>query len=152
MFRKLLIPTDGSALSEKSSKAALAFASATGASVVGLSVAQLYPFMLMPEAGAMVNLSAYEAIQDKTAQQAMQKLQAMASDAGVACQVLSTRGVHPYEEIITTAESKGCDLIWMASHGRKGLDKLLLGSETQRVLAHARIPVLVYRDPDAVAP
>lgn len=150
MFRKLLIPTDGSALSEKSSQAALAFASATGASVVGLSVAQLYPFMLMPEAGAMVDLSAYEEIQDKTAQQAMQKLQAMAKAAGVACEVLSTRGVHPYEEIIATAESKGCDLIWMASHGRKGLDKLLLGSETQRVLAHAHIPVLVYRDPDAV--
>jgi nucleotide-binding universal stress UspA family protein len=151
MFRKLLLPTDGSALSEKSSQAALAFAAATGASVVGLSVAQLYPFMLMPEAGAMVDLGAYEEIQDKTAQQAMQKLQAMASAAGVTCEVLSTRGVHPYEEIITTAESKGCDLIWMASHGRKGLDKLLLGSETQRVLAHARIPVLVYRDPDAVA-
>ncbi len=149
MFRKLLIPTDGSALSEKSSKAALDFAAATGASVVGLSVAQLYPFMLMPEAGAMVDLSAYEEIQDNTAQQAMQKLKAMASAAGVTCEVLSTRGVHPYEEIIATAESKACDLIWMASHGRKGLDKLLLGSETQRVLAHAHMPVLVYRDPEA---
>lgn len=150
MFRKLLIPTDGSALSEKSSKAALAFASACGASVVGLSVAQLYPFMLMPEAGAMLDLTTYEAIQDNTAQQAMQKLQAMASDAKVSCEVLSTRGVHPYEEIIATAEKYRCDLIWMASHGRKGLDKLLLGSETQRVLSHAQIPVLVYRDPDRV--
>lgn len=150
MFRKLLVPTDGSVLSEKSSKAALDFAAAIGASVVGLSVAQLYPFMLMPEAGAMIDLSAYEEIQDKTAQQAMHKLQTMARDAGVPCEVLSTRGVHPYEEIIATAENQGCDLIWMASHGRKGLDKLLLGSETQRVLAHAHIPVLVYRDPDAV--
>ena len=94
MFRKLLIPTDGSVLSEKSAKAALAFAAATGASVVGLSVAQLYPFMLMPEAGAMVDLSSYEEIQDKTAQQAMQKLKAMAADASVACEVLYTRGVH----------------------------------------------------------
>lgn len=149
MFRKLLVPTDGSAISEKSSRAALAFASAIGARVVGLSVAQLYPFMLMPEAGAMVDLNAYEELQDKSAQQAMQQLQAMASDAGVPCEVLSTRGVHPYEEIISVADSQGCDLIWMASHGRKGLDKLLLGSETQRVLAHARIPVLVYRDPEA---
>ena len=103
----------------------------------------------MPEAGAMVDLTSYEEIQDKTAQQSMQKLQVMAADAGVTCEVLSTRGVHPYEEIIKTAENHGCDLIWMASHGRKGLDKLLLGSETQRVLSHARIPVLVYRDPDA---
>lgn len=149
MFRKLLVPTDGSPLSEKSAKAALAFASATGASVVGLSVAQLYPFMLMPEAGAMVDLSTYEEMQDKSAQQAMQKLREMARDAGVACEVISQRGVHPYEEIIAIAESRDCDLIWMASHGRKGLDKLLLGSETQRVLAHARMPVLVYRDPEA---
>ena len=145
MFRKLLIPTDGSALSEKSAKAAFAFASATGASVVGLSVAQLYPFMLMPEAGAMVDLSSYEEIQDKTAQQSMQKLQAMGADAGVACEVLSTRGVHPYEEIIATATATQCDLIWMASHGRRGIDKLLLGSETQRVLARSTIPVMVYR-------
>jgi nucleotide-binding universal stress UspA family protein len=104
MFRKLLIPTDGSVLSEKSAKAALAFAAATGASVVGLSVAQLYPFMLMPEAGAMVDLSSYEEIQDKTAQQAMQRFYTMAADASVACEVLSTRGVHPYEEIIKHAE------------------------------------------------
>lgn len=145
MFRKILVPTDGSPLSETSARAALAFAAATGASVVGLSVAQLYPFMLMPEAGAMIDLAAYEEVQDKSAQQAMQRLKAMADDVQVACEVLSTRGVHPYEEIITTATNHGCDLIWMASHGRKGLDKLLLGSETQRVLAHAHIPVLVYR-------
>ena len=59
--------------------------------------------------------------------------------------MVSTRGVHPYEEILKTATDKGCDLIWMGSHGRKGLDKLLLGSETQRVLSHATIPVMVWR-------
>ena len=64
MFKKILIPTDGSPLSDASAKAALEFAAATGAAVVGLSVAQLYPFMLMPEAGAMVDLSVYEDVQD----------------------------------------------------------------------------------------
>ena len=145
MFKKILVPTDGSALSDKAVQAALDFAAATGASAVGLSVAQLYPFMLMPEAGAMVDLSTYEEIQDKSAQQAMDKFRQMASDTKVACEVLATRGIHPYEEIIKVATERGCDLIWMASHGRKGLDKLLLGSETQRVLSHASIPVLVWR-------
>ncbi len=145
MFKKILIPTDGSPLSDASAKAALEFAAATGASVVGLSVAQLYPFMLMPEAGAMVDLSVYEDVQDTTAQNNMEKLKALSVAAKVPCEVVSTRGIHPYEEIIATATSHHCDLIWMASHGRKGLDKLLLGSETQRVLSHASIPVLVYR-------
>ncbi len=145
MFKKILVPTDGSALSEKSAKAALEFAAAQGASVVGLAVAELYPFMLMPEAGAMVDLSTYEALQDKSAQQAMEKLKALATEAQVNCEVISTRGVHPYEEIIRTANEQACDLIWMGSHGRKGLDKLLLGSETQRVLSHSTVPVMVYR-------
>ncbi len=145
MFKKILVPTDGSALSDKSAQAALDFAAATGASVVGLSVAQLYPFMLMPEAGAMVDLSTYEELQDKGAQQAMDKFRQMAGHTKVPCEVMSTRGIHPYEEIVRAATERGCDLIWMASHGRKGLDKLLLGSETQRVLSHANIPVLVYR-------
>lgn len=144
MFKKILVPTDGSPLSEKSAKAALAFAVTQGASVVGLAVAELYPFMLMPEAGAMVDMTHYEEIQDKSAQQAMQRLNALATAAGVPCEVLSTRGVHPYEEIVSTAASKGCDLIWMASHGRKGIDKLLLGSETQRVLTHTSLPVMVW--------
>jgi len=84
-------------------------------------------------------------LQDKAAQQAMERLKAMAVAAGVSYEVLSTRGIHPYEEIINTASAKGCDLIWMGSHGRKGLDKLLLGSETQRVLSHSTLPVMVYR-------
>ncbi len=145
MFKKILVPTDGSALSEKAAKAALDFAAQHGAAVVGLAVAEAYPFMLMPEAGAMVDLSTYEELQDKSAQQAMARLKAMAATAGVHCEVLSTRGVHPYEEIINTASAKGCDLIWMGSHGRKGLDKVLLGSETQRVLSHTTLPVMVYR-------
>jgi len=145
MFKKILLATDGSALSEKAVQAAFSFAAAQGASVVGLAVAEIYPFMLMPEAGAMVDLSIYEELQDKSAQQAIERLKAMATTAKVPCETLSTRGVHPYEEIINTARDKGCDLIWMGSHGRKGLDRLLLGSQAQRVLSHATLPVMVYR-------
>ncbi len=145
MFQKILVPTDGSQLSDKAVQAAIAFAAANGAAIVGLSVAQLYPFMLMPEAGSMVDLSAYDDAQEQIAQQSVRKIDEQARSAGVPCEVLALRALHPYEEIIATATSKQCDLIWMASHGRKGLDKLLLGSETQRVLAHSAIPVLIYR-------
>ncbi len=147
MFRKILVATDGSPVSGAAASAAIEFAAASGASIVGLSLAQLYPYMLMPEAGAMVDLSMYEEAQDQMAEQAVKKLEEQAKAAGVNCVVCTKRAVHPYEEIITTAHENKCDLIWMASHGRRGLDKLLLGSETQRVLAHSSIPVMVYRQP-----
>jgi nucleotide-binding universal stress UspA family protein len=68
-----------------------------------------------------------------------------AEDAGVACDVVFERNDSPYEAIIHVAEQKGCDLIMMASHGRKGVGALVLGSETQKVLTHSKIPVLVVR-------
>ncbi len=147
MFRKILVATDGSSVSVAAASAAIEFANASGASIVGLSLAQLYPYMLMPEAGAMVDLSMYEDAQDQMAEQAVKKLEEQAKAAGVNCVVYTKRAVHPYEEIISTAQENNCDLIWMASHGRRGLNKLLLGSETQRVLAHSTIPVMVYRQP-----
>lgn len=147
MFRKILVATDGSSVSVAAASAAIEFANASGASIVGLSLAQLYPYMLMPEAGAMVDLSMYEDAQDQMAEQAVKKLEEQAKAAGVNYVVYTKRAVHPYEEIISTAQENKCDLIWMASHGRRGLDKLLLGSETQRVLAHSTIPVMVYRQP-----
>jgi len=145
MFKKILVPTDGSPISEKSAKAAIEFAVATKASIVALSVAQLYPYMLMPEAGAMLDLLSYEEAQDQTAQSNADKLKTLAESAKVGCETIVKRGVHPYEEIIATANDMQCDVIWIASHGRRGLDKLLLGSETQRVLAHSTLPVMVYR-------
>lgn len=145
MFKKILLPTDGSPISEKSAKAALEFAAINKASIVVLSVAQSYPCMLMPEAGAMLDLSIYEEAQDQAAQANATKIKILAENAKVDFEIVVTRGTHPYEEIIATANEKYCDVIWIASHGRRGLDKLLLGSETQRVLAHSVLPVVVYR-------
>ena len=145
MFKKILVPTDGSPISEKSAKAALEFAAINKASIVVLSVAQSYPYMLMPEAGAMLDLSIYEEAQDQAAQANATKIKILAENAKVDFEIVVTRGTHPYEEIIATANEKHCDVIWIASHGRRGLDKLLLGSETHRVLAHSVLPVVVYR-------
>jgi nucleotide-binding universal stress UspA family protein len=145
MFKKILVPTDGSPVSEKSAKAAIEFAAINKACIVVLSVAQSYPYLLMPEAGAMLDLSIFEEAQDQAAQANATKIKILAEDAKVDFEIVVTRGTHPYEEIITTANDKHCDVIWIASHGRRGLDKLLLGSETQRVLAHSVLPVVVYR-------
>ena len=145
MFKKILVPTDGSPISEKSAKAAIEFAAINKANIVVLSVAQSYPYMLMPEAGAMLDLSIYEEAQDQAAQANATKIKILAENAKVDFEIVVMRGIHPYEEIIATANDKQCDVIWIASHGRRGLDKLLLGSETQRVLAHSGLPVVVYR-------
>ena len=145
MFKKILVPTDGSPISEKSAKAAIEFAAINKASIVVLSVAQSYPYMLMPEAGAMLDLSIYEEAQDQAAQANASKIKILAENAKVEFEILVMGGIHPDEEIIATANDKQCDVIWIASHGRRGLDKLLLGSETQRVLAHSGLPVVVYR-------
>jgi nucleotide-binding universal stress UspA family protein len=106
MFKKILVPTDGSPISEKSAKAAIEFAAATKASIVALSVAQLYPYMLMPEAGAMLDLSSYEQAQDQAAQSNADKLKTLAESAKVGCEIIVKRGVHPYEESTGTVIDK----------------------------------------------
>ena len=145
MFKKILVPTDGSSQSQRAVQAAVEFAAATGASLVGLSVAQQYPYMLLPEAGSVVDLGEFEQAEEQAARKHVQDLAAAAQAAGVACETVTLRAVHPHEEILALAKDRQCDLVWMGSHGRKGLDRLILGSETQRVLAHANLPVLVYR-------
>jgi nucleotide-binding universal stress UspA family protein len=82
---------------------------------------------------------------DKQAQEILAAAQKQATAAGVSCAVAAATSDMPYEAIINAATSNGCDLIFMASHGRRGLSGLLLGSETQKVLTHSKVPVLVYR-------
>ena len=143
MFSKILLASDGSPLSAKAADAALAFARESGAELVVLSVAVMYP--LLPEAGAMVDLNAFEAAARAEAQALIEPVAAAAALAHVRCEPVVRYAPDPWREIVALAEERGCDCIWMASHGRRGLDRLLLGSETQRVLAHTTIPVMVYR-------
>lgn len=143
MFSKILVASDGSALSAKAADAAIAFARESGAQLVVLSVAVMYP--LLPGAGVMVDLGAFEEAARAEAQALLAPLAAAAARAQVRCELVVRYAPDPWREIIALAEERGCDCIWMASHGRRGLDRLLLGSETQRVLAHTTIPVMVYR-------
>lgn len=145
MFKKILVPTDGSALSIRASNAAIAFAQANGSSIVAIAVAEIYPYPLIPEGGIVPDLTGYEDTIRMSARQQVDSVTANAVAAGVSCKSLTVQGFSPHEEILAAAREHDCDLIWMASHGRKGMDRLLMGSETQRVLAHATVPVLVFR-------
>lgn len=145
MFKMILVPTDGSDLSNKAIDAAIEFAQFAGSKVIGLSVAEPYPFTPLAEGAMAADPGIYEESMLTMAQQNVQKIADAAAKVGVSCEVVATQSFSPSEEIIETAKKFGCDVIFMSSHGRKGLSKLFVASETQKVLAHSTIPVLVLR-------
>lgn len=145
MFHHILIPTDGSAASKSAIQNAVALAKEVGAKVTGLHVVpEFHIFTYQPE---MLEESRQQYASDSVAQakKHLHEIETEATEAGVEYDTTYVVNDSPYEVIIKTARDKGCDLIAMASHGRKGLKGLLLGSETQKVLTHSLIPVLVYR-------
>ena len=145
MFKHILLPTDGSELSAAAIKQGVRFAKSIGAKVTGLCVMQQqHPFFYEME----IPTEALEQLAKQCKELAETYLAAIekaAKEARVACDVVYEKNDYPYEVIIRVAKLKGCDLIMMASHGRRGVGALLIGSETQRVLTHSKIPVLVYR-------
>jgi nucleotide-binding universal stress UspA family protein len=145
MFRHILIPTDGSSLSARGVKAGVKLAKALGARITALHV--IPPYVLPYGDTALYAPSAGEHKKacERTAKKVLAEVESAARKAGVACAGVSVTDPQPWGAILRTARSKRCDAIVMASHGRSGLGGLLLGSETQRVLAHSRIPVLVTR-------
>lgn len=144
MFKKILLPTDGSELSAKAVQGALKMAGQLGASVVGLTVVEPYSYSTLSEYRPET-LEAFEARNTQAAEQRLASLIEAAKQAKVPCETVTVKSFSPYEAIIDTARKSGCDVIFMASHGRRGLTAVLLGSETQKVLTHSTIPVLVYR-------
>ncbi len=145
MFKHLLIATDGSELSAKAVNEGARLAKALGARVTVFTVAETLPPVVVE--GAVFGPA--DAVRVKAAEdQAARVLDAAAAEvakAGIGCETASALDRDPYQAIIDTAKAKGCDLIVMASHGRRGLAALVLGSVTQKVLAHSPIPVLVHR-------
>ncbi|MCF8179040.1 MAG: universal stress protein [Sulfuritalea sp.] len=147
MFKHILVPTDGSELSAATVKQAVIFAKEIGAKVTFFFAKPDYPVAFYGE-GALIDPTTPDKFAEMAAQQAKEILgmhEASAKAEGVVCATMSSVSDIPYEAIIAAAEEAGADLIFMASHGRRGLSGLLLGSETQKVLTHSKIPVLVYR-------
>jgi len=145
MYKRILVPTDGSALAGQAVAAAIDYAQATGALVVAFSVAQPYPMLPAAEGAMMIDPVVDSAELQALAQQAVDAVARTAQAAGVACETHTALSFLPYEEIIRAANEYQCDVIFMASHGRRGLSRLLAGSQTQKVLAYSSIPVLVLR-------
>lgn len=145
MFKHILLPTDGSNLSQIAIQKAVQLAKSIKAQITGISVVPEQKYYLY-QTDIIVQENEEIAEQHKRhSDRNLAVIEKAAKDAGVLCETLCEIGDHPYETIIKVAEKRGCDLIMMASHGRRGLKGLLLGSETQKVLTHSRIPVLVHR-------
>lgn len=146
MFKNILIPTDGSEQSQRAVENGIALAKLHGARVTGIHVIPDYHLLIAYE-GAFDPVTE-ERIEEEAKTRAETYLDFMrkaAASAGVPCETLCETSDHVYDAILKAAESCNCDLILMTSHGRKGLAAVLLGSETRKVLTHAKVPVLVVR-------
>lgn len=144
MYKKILVPTDGSALAEQAVATAIELARTQGGALVAISVAQPYPLMAS-EAAVVTDSSLETGVLMTLAQENVDKVAHLAAQAGVPCTTSTALSFLPHEEIINAATAAGCDLICMASHGRRGISKLLAGSVTQNILVYSTIPVLVLR-------
>ena len=146
MFKHILIPTDGSELSQKAIRAGVELARFHGARVTGVHAIPDYHLMIAYE-GAFdpVTEERIEKEARARAETYLEFIQNACREAGVPCAIACETSDHPYDAILKTADTQGCDLILLHSHGRKGLAAVLLGSETRKVLTYAKIPVMVVR-------
>jgi nucleotide-binding universal stress UspA family protein len=147
MYKHILVPTDGSELSRATISGAISLARALGARVTGCHVIPGGPVTRLEAwgRGSPDSASRLEALFTQNARRYLAGILDRAQAAGVRCKCLHVAGAQVYEEIIRTAIARRCDLIYMASHGRKGTADVILGSETVKVLTHSPIPVLVQR-------
>jgi len=145
MYRHILIPTDGSPLSESAVKQGVALARSVNAKVTGVTVSPPFHTFALDPMMVADTPATYKADCEALAEKVLGVVKQVARAAGVPCDVEHVVADHPYQGIIDAARDKGCDLICMASHGRKGVSAVLLGSETVKVLTHSKTPVLVCR-------
>ncbi len=144
MFKRILVPTDGSDITHKAVTTAIALAKSVGAELLTISVKEPFPYSAISEMQPTPPQEFFDA-QERIAGKRVADVVAAAKDAGVACAAHTVEALHPWEAIIEHAKTQNCDLLVMASHGRRGVSALLLGSETQKVLTHSTVPVLVVR-------
>jgi len=147
MYQRILVATDGSTLSKKAVSSAIALAKLSGAELVALKVVPRYPQSYF-EGGLALPASDIAKVEKQWAEHGQAVVDAVAKSTaakGLTVKAVTVKSDLVSEAIIATAKKHKCDLIVMASHGRKGVKRLLLGSETQQVLTHSHIPVLVLR-------
>lgn len=144
MYRSILVPTDGSDISIQAVKAAASLAQLTGAQLHVLSVKEPFPYGAISEMQPVPPQEFFDA-QERIARSRVEAAADAARADGLSIDGATVEALHPWEAILDHAKNRQCDLIVMASHGRRGISALLLGSETQKVLTHSPIPVLVIK-------
>jgi nucleotide-binding universal stress UspA family protein len=147
MYKRILVTTDGSKLSQKAVNSAIALATLCGAELVALKVVPRYPQTYF-EGGialAVDDVARVEKAWSDAAQKVVDAVKKNAENKGVPTKALVVRSDVVSDAVIAAIKKQGCDLVVMASHGRRGIKRLLLGSETQHVLTHAGVPVLVLK-------
>jgi nucleotide-binding universal stress UspA family protein len=144
MYTRILVPTDGSEITAKAVATTVQLAKALGATVHTLGVREPFPYSAVSDMQPTPPQEFFDA-QERIAARNVGEVQSACAAEGIACEAQTIEALHPWEAIIDHSRHHGCDLIVMASHGRRGVTALLLGSETQKVLTHSTVPVLVVR-------
>ena len=144
MYKRILVPTDGSEITAKAVQTAIELASLAKAELMTIGVKEPFPYSAISEMQPVPPQEFYDA-QERIALGHVNRVLEAAKAAGVPCKGHTVEALHPWEAIIDHSQTSGCDLIVMASHGGRGVAALLLGSETQKVLTHSKLPVLVVR-------
>jgi nucleotide-binding universal stress UspA family protein len=145
MHKHILIPTDGSDLSNEAIQYGTDLAKAANAKVTGVTISIPFHIFAVEPHFVTDTPNSYKERTTAVAAKRLARVQGAAAAAGVPCEVVHVEHEHPYQAIIDVAKTRGCDLIVMASHGRRGISAIVLGSETLKVLTHSTIPVLVCR-------
>ena len=144
MFKRILVPTDGSELTGRALATALGLAKALGAEIFTICVKEPFPYGAVAEMQPTPPQEFFDA-QERSAARHVNAVHEACTAAGLVCHAKTIEGLQPWEAIVAHAAEQHCDLLVMGSHGRSGLASLFLGSETQDVLAHTTVPVLVVR-------
>ena len=144
MYRNILVPTDGSDITAKAVTTAITLAKTVGAKLTVISVKEPFPYSAISEMQPVPPQEFFDA-QERIASARVKGVLNDAEAAGITCAAFTVEALHPWEAIVDHAKAQSCDLIVMASHGRRGVSALLLGSETQKVLTHCQVPVLVIK-------
>jgi nucleotide-binding universal stress UspA family protein len=148
MYQRILIATDGSDLAGKAVDHGIALAKRLDVPVTAVTVTESWSAAeldRMVRQGSQNPIAQFEEMAAAAASNILEKVKQTARSQGVACDVVHVQDQHPAEGIISTAKDRGCDLIVMASHGRRGIDRVLLGSQANEVLTHSKVPALIVR-------
>ena len=144
MFKRILVPTDGSDITGKAVDTAIALAKSVGAQLYTISAKEPFPYSAISEMQPTPPQEFYDA-QERIAASRVKAVVDAAAAQGLSCVGHTVEALHPWEAIIDHAKRMECDLLVMASHGRRGMAALMIGSQTMKVLANSKVPVLVYR-------